>query len=646
MMAPENPTRLLNCPTPDALRAYDAGRLAPAAMDVLAAHLERCGPCLRSLQALSGAEADPLVAGLRGCSAAPALAEDEARRAVALVEALADPDATVLPPARRTEPGVATRPCERVGPYELLEPLGQGGMGSVHKARHVHLNKIVALKLLLAERMASAGARERFLREIKAVGSLPAHPHIIQAYDAAVEELPYLVMEYVAGTDLAHLVKDRSPLPVADACELVRQAALGLQHAHEHGRVHRDIKPSNLMLTTSGQVKVLDLGLALFQEAEPSETALTAAGTVMGTPDYMAPEQLLDSHSVDIRADIYSLGCTLYHLLVGRPPFNDEKHVSVGSKRLAHLSEPPPPIRTLRPEVPVALAGVLERLTAKEPADRYATPAEVAAALAPFTAGCNLVGQASSLPGLRQAGSLPHETAVPTPGCTSPRTLMLPQRRQRLRWPWIAAAVLLGVGLAVLLFVLDRSEPLRVDRFEVRHYQQKADGVLALPSVGGPGFTGIRFDDRVRIGAVLSEPAYCYLIAFNPDGRDQLCWPSGDQAEPQPVKELLYPEGDVYFRLNDGVGLQAFVLLASRRPLPAYADWKATVGALPWTKADGGGVWRYDGRSFHPLESGRRGQEEKLPVPAAFAELCRFLREHSGGDTIEAVAFPVRPEKR
>jgi hypothetical protein len=194
-------------------------------------------------------------------------------------------------------------------------------------------------------------------------------------------------MEFCDGSDLARLVSRRGALPVADACELVRQAALGLQHAHRHGLVHRDVKPSNLMLTRAGQVKVLDLGLALLHGDRAAEEKMTVTGWVLGTFDYMAPEQASNAHGVDIRADVYSLGCTLYHLLGGRPPFAGAR--TPLEKVRAHAEAPVPPVRGIRPEVPEALAAVLGRMLAKEPQRRLATPAAVAEALEPFTAGCD-----------------------------------------------------------------------------------------------------------------------------------------------------------------------------------------------------------------------------------------------------------------
>jgi WD40 repeat protein/serine/threonine protein kinase len=268
-----------------------------------------------------------------------------------------------------------------LGSYVLLDKLGEGGMGAVYRARNWKLGRTVALKVIRADRLDGPDAARRFQREIRAAAQLE-HPHIIRAYDAdEVAGHHFFVMEYVDGTDLAKVVKKRGPLPAAEACDCVRQAALGLQHAHERGLVHRDIKPSNLLLTRDRQVKVLDLGLARLHPSagEESSSTLTETGAVMGTPDFMAPEQTLDSHAVDIRADLYSLGCTLYFLLTGRVPFPGG---TLGQKIGRHLSQEPEPVERLRPDVPPWLALVLRRLMAKRPEHRFQTPAELADELA------------------------------------------------------------------------------------------------------------------------------------------------------------------------------------------------------------------------------------------------------------------------
>ncbi len=272
-----------------------------------------------------------------------------------------------------------------LGDYVLLERLGEGGFGQVFKARHQLMNRVVAVKVIRKDRLGNAEAVRRFQREIRAAAQL-SHPNIITAYDAALVGDTYLlVMEFVAGVDLKRLVELRGPLPVPEACGYVRQAALGLQHAQENGLVHRDIKPANLLLAArGGVVKILDMGLARLRDLRDNDQTppeLTQDGAVMGTPDYMAPEQSLGSHDVDIRADLYSLGCTLFYLLTGRPPFPGG---TLGQKIARHQMEVPPAVTEQRPDIPSALGAVVRKLLAKRPEERYRTPAETAAALKPF----------------------------------------------------------------------------------------------------------------------------------------------------------------------------------------------------------------------------------------------------------------------
>ena len=272
-----------------------------------------------------------------------------------------------------------------LGSYILLERLGEGGMGQVFKARHRNLGRISAIKLIRKERLASPDAVRRFQREVRSAAAL-AHPNIVLAYDAdEIAGTHLLVMEYIEGAiDLAKLVKKNGPLSVDKACDYIRQAALGLQHAYERGMVHRDIKPANLLLTTDGKlVKVLDMGLARLdqpsEEEDDKSSTMTQEGAVMGTPDYIAPEQALDTHTVDIRADLYSLGCAFYYLLTGRVPFPGGTLLQKLNK---HQNEEPLRVEKLRPEVPPEVAKVVRTLMAKKPQDRYQTPAEVATALA------------------------------------------------------------------------------------------------------------------------------------------------------------------------------------------------------------------------------------------------------------------------
>lgn len=268
-----------------------------------------------------------------------------------------------------------------LGSYILLERLGEGGMGEVFKARNWKLGKLVALKLIRKERLASATALKRFQREARLAAQL-SHPNIVAGLDAdQVGATHIFVMEYVEGVDLAKLVKDKGPLTIARACEYIRQAACGLTHAHAKGMVHRDIKPHNLLLARSGPqgtVKILDMGLARMA-AEDDSSTLTQEGAVMGTLDYISPEQAMNSHTVDIRADLYSLGCTFYYLLTGQVPFPGGTAME---KLSNHAWHEPQPVEQLRPDVPPGVASVVRRLLAKKPEQRFQTPAELAQVLA------------------------------------------------------------------------------------------------------------------------------------------------------------------------------------------------------------------------------------------------------------------------
>ncbi|HEV3022633.1 MAG TPA: serine/threonine-protein kinase, partial [Pirellulales bacterium] len=279
------------------------------------------------------------------------------------------------------------------GRYRIVRRLGSGGMGDVYLAEHRLMERLVAVKVILPELVSSSTLIERFHREVKAAARL-AHPNIVTAHDAEqAGNLHFLAMEYVAGVDLAQVVAKHGPLPVLKACHFVRQAALGLQHAFEKGMVHRDIKPQNLMLTPKGQVKILDFGIARFAREKiapasltdsevaalvPGGTQLTASGSVMGTADYMAPEQAIDARQADTRADIYSLGCTFYYLLTGQVPFPGGTFVD---KIMRHAEEHWTSPERLRPEVPHEVVEIVNKMMAKNPARRFQTPAEVAKAL-------------------------------------------------------------------------------------------------------------------------------------------------------------------------------------------------------------------------------------------------------------------------
>jgi WD40 repeat protein/serine/threonine protein kinase len=351
-----------------------------------------------------------------------------------------------------------------LGQYVLLERLGEGGMGQVFKAHHQRLERLVALKLIRPDRLASPDAIQRFHREARAAARL-AHPNIVAVYDADdIDGTHYFAMEYVEGTDLSNLVHKRGPLPVAEACDYVRQAALGLQHAHEQGMVHRDIKPANLMLVSNKQqretinqsplathqIKILDMGLARLGPADRGDgtEALTEDGAVMGTPDYMAPEQATDTHRTDIRADLYSLGATLYFLLTGKVPFAGG---TLATKLLRLQTEEPQAVDRVRADVPPGVAAVVRKLLSKKPADRYRTPADLVAALAPYCTS----GLAAAVPVAKVAFPVAQpvsavETvsgAAPPADATEVIAKPVPAGWTRRQW----AQALSGIGVAALV---------------------------------------------------------------------------------------------------------------------------------------------------------------------------------------------------
>jgi formylglycine-generating enzyme required for sulfatase activity/tRNA A-37 threonylcarbamoyl transferase component Bud32 len=344
-----------------------------------------------------------------------------------------------------------------LGPYRLLERLGKGGMGEVFRARHEALDRVVALKVIRHEYVDEPDALVRFRREARAAARLH-HPNIVTVYDAGEDRgTHFIAMEYVEGTDLAQRLEGSGPLPPALACEYVRQAALGLEHAHEEHLVHRDIKPSNLVVTRKGGaevVKILDFGLARFLRESKEETALTPTDAWLGTPDYIAPEQARDSRGADIRADIFSLGCTLFYLLTGRSAFPGSNRTE---KLAARLSGDATPVQAVLPRLAPEVARVLERMLARDPAARYQTPAGVAEALAPFASGAAPVGEGaegSARPAVAEAAvsTTPRtETPAPAPVLTSTTPAVRPRSVAR---PALAVAVLLALLLGPALLAL------------------------------------------------------------------------------------------------------------------------------------------------------------------------------------------------
>ncbi len=432
-------------PTAEVLAAYGLGKLKEKDTATVFRHLQECPQCRQAVE--------------RGRADRPTPSGTQLPATVALQSVAASKASPAAAPLADLPPELVNH-----AKFRILKELGRGGMGVVYQAEHRLMEKTVALKVISRALLSHPEALERFHREVRAAAKLE-HQHIVRALDAdSAGELHLLVMEFIEGVSLFQTVQQKGALPVTHACHYARQAALGLQYAHEQGMVHRDIKPHNLMLTPKGQVKILDFGLARLASEQKGEGGLTRTGDFMGTPEYVAPEQATDARTADIRADIYSLGCTLYFLLTGRPPFQEGQAVQT---ILAHLRKEPTPLSQLRSDLPAELWPVAARMLAKDPAQRYQTPLEVAQALAPF---CK-AGSRPALPPLPPKP--PPVAAVPlaagdgaTLGATSPfagitepvpaQPTRPPSRQPRLwldqRKGWLAAA--LGVGLLVCLAVV------------------------------------------------------------------------------------------------------------------------------------------------------------------------------------------------
>ncbi len=447
-------------PSADTLQAFSQGKLEQFAAQTVIEHLASCSDCAKVVAAQSG---DEFLARLR-----------EAKRPgttpvpVKLAGQHAAEPTTVLP---QSAPKLANTPPELAAneQYEVLRELGRGGMGVVYLARNRMMQRLEVLKVVNQDLLTRVGGKERFLREIQSAAKLN-HPNVVTAYNAMqVGDLLFFAMEYVEGEDLAQVIKVRGPLPVVHACYYVQQAALGLQHAWDKQMVHRDIKPQNLILARLGRrhvVKILDFGLAKVVREKGEAPGLTGAGKMLGTPDYIAPEQAMDAARADIRADIYSLGCTFYYLLTGSPPF---KGNSLFAILQAHALKEAQPVKNLRSETPPAVAAVVAKMMAKEPARRYQKPAEVAQALMPIVKGAGKALMSGpilkALPAgqkaeKKQAG---RDTLVPEVSRrdTMPEQLgaiIQPSRRQfksafasgigKRRWLLISGVVIAGLCLA------------------------------------------------------------------------------------------------------------------------------------------------------------------------------------------------------
>ncbi|MCA9215790.1 MAG: serine/threonine protein kinase [Planctomycetales bacterium] len=363
---------------------------------------------------------------------------------------------------------------DELGPYRLINEIGRGAMGAVYQAEHTKLRRRVALKILPTEFTDVPARLSRFQREMEAIGRLD-HENIVRAHDAGeFDGTHYISMELINGRDVNEVMKDVKRFDIGSACEIARQTALGLKHISENQLVHRDIKPSNLLITETGTVKILDLGIVRLRRDENADSSQTSIGSMIGTPDYMAPEQIESSNQVDIRADIYSLGCTLYTLLAGRPPFYGEEYGTQMSKLMAHVKNEPPNLSDVASNVPQGLANLVHRLMEKKADDRIQDPQDVAEALSEWADRESLLHLAhAASSGSTAIGR--YQEARDNGALASPA-----KSKSVLKWT-VAAGCAGVVGLFALASLAPSSNDPEGDLVKVGKPEEKGDSNATLP---------------------------------------------------------------------------------------------------------------------------------------------------------------------
>jgi serine/threonine protein kinase len=515
--------------------------------------------------------------------------------------------------------------------YELIRALGKGGQATTYLARDLALHRLVVLKRYHA--VDSGSRRDAVLSEGRALARVRS-PYVAPCYGVKIENDEIdLIEEYIPGRTL----KDWTAAERADfrlCSRLVAQVAEGLAEVHACGLLHRDIKPQNIILGDDGLPRLVDFGLAVPLASE-------ALHGLAGSPPYMAPEQARgQGERVDIRTDVYGLGAVLYYLVTGQPP-HEGKTVgeTIGRARDASVL----PARRINPRVPRAIERVCLKAMAADPKLRFQSAGEVGHAMRRyllFRRAVPIVGAAAIL-------LILIETVVAVwPKATRPRQA-----------DSIAAVAEPANGRKQPESERPTTAALRVTHFEILHFaklegQEKLDNTRS--GVLGRTSFATREDDDLKLDAELSEPAYSYLIAFRPDGTDELCDPDDEDAPPLKKRQPVYPppsKSDDRYRLSEGAGLCAFALVVSRQSLPPYREWKRRVGQMAWSArlpCEAGVVWRDEGQGLEPLRAddagltrGKGAKARDFGGPAA--KLATWLRGLPGVDVVTLVAFPVEP---
>jgi predicted Ser/Thr protein kinase len=525
-----------------------------------------------------------------------------------------------------------TGPAERpgaIGRYLVVDHLDGGAQGQVYRVIHPNLGQDMVLKLgrqpVGDDERASLVAEGRLLADLE-------HINLVRIYDLDFHKgRPFLVMEYVHGRNLEDYARDE-PVTPRRAAELVAKLAGALAMVHRKGVIHRDIKPRNILIDETGEPRLIDFGLARLRNAWSSPLATTWGGTL----PFMAPEQARREHDrIGPRSDLFGLGAVLYFLLTGRPPFAGETQEEVWD-RAQHCDFDASVLRTAG--VPRRLERICLKALAAEPEGRYSTAGDLADALVAFLrrprrlafqAGALLVAALAAGAWSLRSWS-PAATTPMAPGGSVGRDASIPVAPPRPAADFVPIPALRIESLDALLY---RRDP-----------GAKADRPLGRV---GPGGVAPRPDDNVRILARLSAPAHCYLIALNPDGSVQHCYPESPASAPPRTGSLEFP-GDPKsgFGLTDGVGVQAFVLVASARPLPPPEEMRDRVEKLPWKQIHSDAVWRFDGEKWALDLDLRRGTKRTLAdLPQPLDRSCLALKAELGIEIIQALAFSVEDRR-
>ncbi len=441
------------------------------------------------------------------------------------------------------------------------------------------------MKILPQTLTANRDSVLRFEREMRSLGRVD-HPNIVRAFDAGdIDGVQYLAMEFVEGVDLQKMVGKLGPCDPELACKLIAQTAAGLQYAHSVNLVHRDIKPLNILVTKNGTVKIVDMGLARILTADAdgdSAEQLTLQQQMMGTPDYMAPEQWANAAEADGRADLYSLGCVLYFLLSGRPPFAGKETHSISRKMKAHLASPAPSLQAVRQDIPKALVDLYERLLAKDVEQRPSSATEVIDAINRIYPQSEMSGSIVSLVDSKQLQQCVASDSVTGRGNFS------------IIWRLGIAGAAIGllVAFGLMFGKVERSPALtaapdnnssvksKTASIGVEIIRKRSETDLLRRGIIGRQIDGAKLGDLVKLAVRFNEPSYCYVVALNPTNdpefRTQLLYPSSGDLPPSQAQTLAIPsKGTSFIPLTDGSGQQAYVVIESSKPLTSFNEWRA-----------------------------------------------------------------------